>query len=78
MIPLRFKIWALIVAAFALGLLGWRKASIDRALEQANAKRDRRRIESIKTAKEIREDVESQDDMHLVERAREWMRNDDK
>lgn len=78
MMPLRWKLWGLIALAFALGLLGWRKASVDKAIAEAEAKRNEKRLQAVLKAKEIRDEVESQDDVHLADRARGWLRSGDR
>lgn len=69
----RIKIYLAAGAAFVLGLLGiyWRGRS-----DGADAERDRhvrRRIEAMQTAKDVRDDVEGDND--LAARAQRWVRN---
>jgi hypothetical protein len=71
----RIKLYLAAGAAFVLGLLGiyWRGRS-----DGADAERDRhvrRRIEAMQTAKDVRDDVESDND--LAARAQRWVRNND-
>lgn len=78
MIPIRWKIYAFVAAAFLLGLLRWRSIAVQRAIEDLERQRAESRLKAAKKAKEIRDDVESQDDVHLAERARQWVRDDSK
>jgi hypothetical protein len=78
MIPLKWKIWGLVAAAFVFGLLGWRRSAVEAALAEAEAKRANQRLKAISKAKEIREDVESQSDDNLAKRAGKWVRNNDR
>jgi hypothetical protein len=75
LIPLRFKIYGMIAVGIVLGLLGWRSAGIKAALEKAEAKEKERRLDQIRTAKEVEEYVESLDDNSLRQRASRWVRN---
>ena len=75
LIPLRFKIYGIIVIGVVLGLLGWRSAGIKAALEKAEAEEKERRLDQIRTAKEVEDDVESLDDNSLRQRASRWVRN---
>ena len=72
----KIKLYAAAGLAFVLGLLGiyWRGKS-----DGAEAERDertRRRVDAMKQAKDVRDDVESDPD--LVRRASEWVRTNDK
>lgn len=75
LIPLRFKIYGIIAIGVVLGLLGWRSAGIKAALEKAEAEEKERRLDQIRTAKEVEDDVESLDDNSLRQRASRWVRN---
>lgn len=75
LIPLRFKIYGIIAVGVVLGLLGWRNAGIKAALEKAEAEEKERRLDQIRTAKEVEDDVESLDDNSLRQRASRWVRD---
>lgn len=75
LIPLRFKIYGIIAVGVVLGLLGWRSAGIKAALEKAEAEEKERRLDQIRTAKEVEDDVESLDDNSLRQHASRWVRN---
>lgn len=72
----RIKLWlagaATAVAALAALYLRGKAAG----KEEAETKYVRRRVEAMKTAKDVRDDVES--DPYLIDRAGQWMRNDDR
>jgi len=72
----KIKLYAAAGLAFVLGLVGiyWRGKS-----DGAEAERDertRRRVDAMKQAKDVRDEVESDPD--LVRRASEWVRTNDK
>jgi len=72
----KLQLYAAAGLAFVLGLVGiyWRGQS-----DGAEAERDeqtRRRVDAMKQAKDVRDDVESDPD--LAARARRWLRSDDK
>ena len=72
----RIKLYVAAGLAFALGLLGiyWRGKSA--GVEAERNKHMRRRIDAMTTAKDVRDEVESDPD--LVRRATEWVRTNDK
>ena len=72
----RIKLYAAAGLAFVLGLVGiyWRGKS-----DGAEAERDkqtRRRVDAMKRAKDVRDDVES--DPYFINRASKWVRTNDK
>lgn len=71
----RFQIYFAAAGAFILGLLGiyWRGKS-DGAEAERN-EHTRRRIEAMQTAKDVRDDVEGDND--LAARAQRWVRDND-
>ena len=71
----RFKLWLAAAGGFilALGVAYLRGKSAGANAEQG--KQVRRRIEAMKTAKDVRDEVES--DPHLADRASRWVRNRD-
>lgn len=76
LVPLRWKIYGLVVLAFVLGLLRWRSVAVDAALAEAEAERNKRRLDAIEKAAEVRNEVEIMDDTGLSTRASKWLRND--
>lgn len=71
----RFQIYFAAAGAFILGLLGiyWRGKS-DGAEAERN-EHTRRRIEAMQTAKDVRDDVEGDND--LAARAQRWVHDND-
>jgi len=72
---LRLKLWLSAAGAFALALIG---AYLRGKSDGTSAEKDRhvrRRIEAMKTAKDVRDEVES--DPHLADRASRWVRSGD-
>ena len=71
----RFKLWLAAAGGFilALGVAYLRGKSAGAEADQG--KQVRRRIVAMKTAKDVRDEVES--DPHLADRASRWVRNRD-
>ena len=76
LIPLRWKIYALVAAAFVFGVFGMRARWVDGALAKAEAKRNEARLKAVREANEVRRDVEVMDDTGLADRASRWVRKD--
>ena len=74
LIPLRWKLYALVAGAFLFGILGMRSRWIDNALAKEEAKRNEARVAAMRTANEVRRDVEVMDDTGLADRASRWLR----
>ena len=73
-IPLRWKLYALVAGAFLFGIVGMRSRWIDNALAKEEAKRNEARIAAMRTTSEVRRDVEIMDDAGLADRASRWLR----
>ena len=72
----RLQLYALIGAAFMLGLLGIYSAGISRGQDKVRRKIDASRISNLQTNKEISDEINSMDDPYLVQSARKWVRKD--
>lgn len=70
----RLQLYALIGAAFMLGLLGIYSAGISRGQDKVRRKIDASRIRNLQTNKEISDEINSLDDPYLVQSARKWVR----
>lgn len=72
---MRIKLWlaGAATAAAALAALYLRGKAAGK--EEAETKYVRRRVEAMKTAKDVRDDVES--DPYFIDRAGKWVRSDD-
>lgn len=73
----RLKLYAIAGAAFALGLLGiyWRGRSDGESSARANA--TEQRLDVMRQAKEVEDEIEILDDVGLGERAGRWVRERD-
>lgn len=74
----KLQLYALIGAAFMLGLLGIYSAGISRGQDKVRRKIDASRISNLRSNKEISDEVNSMDDPYLVQSARKWVRNDNR
>lgn len=74
MIPIKWKLYALIALAFVLGLVGLRAKFISDGEEKLRAKIDADRISAIREANDVRNEVEALDRDTLQSRARRWVR----
>lgn len=72
----KLQLYALIGAAFMLGLLGIYSAGISRGQDKVRRKIDASRISNLQTNKEISDEINSMDDPYLVQSARKWVRKD--
>ena len=68
MIDILITIGAALASGLAAYLLGYRKAGKVRA-----AKQTERRLEDMKKAQEVRDEVETMDDSGLADRAAKWL-----
>lgn len=76
LIPLKVKIGLVVGAAFVIGLLRWRSAAVERALEGLRQQQALQRSENVRTAGEVKHEVETLDDVGLGARASQWLRKD--
>lgn len=72
----RFKLWLAGVAAFVVTVFGVYLKGRSAGRQDVENEHVRRRIDAMKKAKDIRDEVDS--DPHFVDRAEQWMRSDDK
>jgi len=71
----RIKLWLAGAATAVAGLVAlYFRAKADGRQEEEN-EHVRRRVEAMKTAKDVRDDVES--DPYFIDRAGKWVRSDD-
>jgi hypothetical protein len=71
----RFQIYFAAAGAFILGLLGIYWCGRSAGVEAEHDRQVRRRIEAMQTAKDVRDDVEGDND--LAARAQRWVRDND-
>lgn len=74
MIVARWQLWAILVAAFLLGILGIRAKWISDGEAKLRAKIEAKRQEAVQQAREIENEVEALDRDALKSRARQWVR----
>ena len=72
----RLQLYALIGAAFMLGLLGIYSAGIARGQDKVKRRIDEDRLRNIKMQKDIDDEINSLNDDNFADRAREWVRKD--
>lgn len=74
MIPVRWKLYLVVAVAFVLGVLGIRMRWLAEGEEKLRAKIDAKRLEAVREAQEVRNEVEALDPDTLKSRARIWVR----
>ena len=74
LIPLKVKVGLVVGVAFVIGLLRWRSAAVERALEDLRQRQDAQRAENVRTAGEVKHEVETLDDIGFGARASKWLR----
>ena len=70
----RLQLYLLIGAAFVLGAVGIYASGVHRGVDRTKRRIDERRLENMRTAKEVEDEIETLDDVDLVRRASEWVR----
>ena len=70
----RLKLYALLALAFVLGVLGLRFLWVNEGIQKAEAKRNEKRLEAIRKANEVENEVEALDPDTLRKRASKWLR----
>lgn len=73
MIP-RIQLYSLLAFAFVLGVFGIYASGVQRGINRTQAKINEDRVDKLKTAKEIEDEVRNADDPYLVDRASAWLR----
>ena len=70
----RIKLYAIGAAVFIAALLKLRHDAVSKALYKMQADQAEKRIDAMRAAKEIEDEIEILDDSGLSERAAEWVR----
>lgn len=70
----RIQLYLLIGAAFILGAVGIYASGVQRGIDRSRNRINEQRLENIRTAKEVEDEIEALDDIGLVDRASEWVR----
>lgn len=71
----RIQLYLLIGAAFLLGAVGIYVSGVQRGIDRTRNKINEKRLDVVRTAKEVENEVESLGDTSLADRANEWVRN---
>lgn len=74
----KLQLYALVGAAFVLGLIGIYSTGVARGQDKIKRKIDEKRLSNLKTQKEIDDEIKSLDDTELSERATSWVRKDNR
>lgn len=74
----KLQLYALIGAAFVLGLIGIYSTGVARGQDKIKRKIDEKRLSNIKMQKVIDDEIKSMDDTELSERATSWVRKDNR
>lgn len=74
MIPVKWQLYGILAVAFLLGVLGIRAKLLADGEARLRAKIDAKRIEAMREAQEVRNEVEALDRDALKSRARQWVR----
>ena len=72
----KLQFYALIGAAFVLGLLGIYSVGVTRGQDKIKRRIDEKRISNMTDQKEISDEVRNLDDTELSDRAAPWVRQD--
>lgn len=72
----KLQLYGLIAVTFVLGLLGIYSAGVSRGQDKIKRKLDQKLIDSMRTAKDIDDDIDTLNDTSLADRAGEWVRKD--
>ena len=70
----RIQLYLLIGAAFILGALGIYASGVQHGIYRMQSKINKKRLDTVRTAKEVEDEIEGLDDAGLVDRANEWVR----
>ena len=74
----KLQLYALIGAAFVLGLIGIYSTGIARGQDKIKRKIDEKRLANLKIQKVIDDEIKAMDDTELSERANTWVRKDNR
>jgi hypothetical protein len=72
----KLQMYGLIAVTFVLGLLGIYSAGVSRGQDKIKRKLDQKLIDSMRTAKDIDDEIDTLTDTSLADRANEWVRKD--
>jgi hypothetical protein len=70
----RIQLYLFIGAAFILGVLGIYASGVQRGIARTQNRINEKRLDTVRTAKEVGNEIQSLDDAGLVDRANRWVR----
>ena len=70
----RVQLYLLIGAAFILGAVGIYASGVQRGIDRTRNKINEKRLDDVRAAKEVEDEIESLGDTSLADRANEWVR----
>jgi hypothetical protein len=73
----RIQLYLFIGAAFVLGAVGIYASGVQRGIDRTQRRIDKQRLDNMKTAKDVKDEVEILDDVDLARRAQRWVRKSD-
>jgi hypothetical protein len=72
----KLQLYALVGAAFVLGLLGIYSAGVARGTDKVKRKIDEKRLANVRSQRKITDEINDLDEDELYHRATKWMRDD--
>jgi hypothetical protein len=73
----RIQLYLFIGAAFVLGAVGIYASGVQRGIDRTQRRIDKQRLDNMKTAKDVKDEVEILGDVDLARRAQRWVRKSD-
>ena len=70
----RIQLYLLIGAAFFLGVVGIYASGVQRGIDRTRNKINEKRLDDVRAAKEVEDEIEGLGDTSLADRANEWVR----
>ena len=70
----RIQLYLLIGAAFFLGVVGIYASGVQRGIDRTRNKINEKRLDDVRAAKEVEDEIESLGNTSLADRANEWVR----
>jgi len=72
----RLQIYGLIGLSFLLGIIGIYSVGVAKGQDKVKRKIDQKRIDSMKVAKDVDDEIAELGDTYLADRANRWLRKD--
>ena len=70
----RIQLYVLLGLAFVAGIFGVYSSGVQRGIDKVRGKLGEDRLDKMKTAKEVEDEVRMADDPYLVDHAGKWLR----